>query len=492
MRSLSSRRFPPSPRPRGYAPAKNYLHGFCKTSPQLHDPGYALGGRGGKGGTAGESLVTPKLGKGRVLYDILEYNPLLDSCNMGSEEWAMIAGSIESHYADYDAFVVLHGTDTMGYTSSALAFSLVNLGKTVVVSGSQIPVSVPRNDGVDNLLDALLIAGNYDIPEVTLLFHHKLMRGNRATKVDASNLDAFASPNMPPLGTLGISARIRWDAVLTPPKQAFKIDTRQCENVRIKQWRQIGVPTLSHIHSASTIAELTPASTLSSPQVTVLQLFPGMSPRIVRSNLAPPVQGCVLLTFGAGNAPDTNMEFLGALKDASDRGVVIVNVSQCGRGLVEGHYATGVALMEAGVVPGADMTVECAIVKLGWLLGTGMPPAEVRKTMERSLRGELTETSPEGQYSLTDKSFITTVYRTLCKQSAADGGGGGGGGGLAGVDQKAGVKFVSDALSPTLACSAASMGAVDELAAMIDGGVSANVADYDDRTSSKVPRNASS
>ena len=135
------------------------------------------------------------------------------------------------------------------------------------------------------------------------------------------------------------------------------------------------VHALSRIHSASTIAELTPASTLSSPQVTVLQLFPGMSPRIVRSNLAPPVQGCVLLTFGAGNAPDTNMEFLGALKDASDRGVVIVNVSQCGRGLVEGHYATGVALMEAGVVPGADMTVECAIVKLGWLLIGIVPPA---------------------------------------------------------------------------------------------------------------------
>ena len=149
----------------------------------------------------------------------------------------MIAGSIESNYADYDAFVVLHGTDTMGYTSSVLSFSLVNLGKTVVVSGSQIPVSVPRNDGVDNLLDALLIAGNYDIPEVVLLFHHKLMRGNRATKVDASNLDAFNSPNMAPLGTLGISASIRWDAVLTPPKQAFTIDTRQCENVTVLQAR---------------------------------------------------------------------------------------------------------------------------------------------------------------------------------------------------------------------------------------------------------------
>ena len=178
--------------PRGYAPAKGYLQKQLRSMPQFHDPSQP-------------ELTTPpsRLGR-RVCYQIKEYEPLLDSSNMEYSDWVEIAEDIERHYDDYDAFIVLHGTDTMAYGTSALSFMLVNLAKPVIVTGSQLPLSEIRNDAVENLLGALALAGQYNIPEVGLYFRSQLFRGNRVRKVDASAFDAFASGDFPPLARVGV------------------------------------------------------------------------------------------------------------------------------------------------------------------------------------------------------------------------------------------------------------------------------------------------
>lgn len=436
---------------RGYVVAKNFLHQHCKISPLLHDPEAAkaivaeYGPEVMRSGTDRERLVSPlvseKLWSRRpVTYDILEYEKLLDSSNMTSADWAKMATTISDNYEHYDAFIILHGTDTMAYTASALAFSLRYLTKTVVITGSQVPIAVPRNDGVDNVVDALFIAGNYDIPEVVLVFQHKMLRGCRASKVSASSFDAFDSPNMAPLGVMGIDVKINWNAVNIPTKVPFKLDTSQ------------------------------------SNAVTMVQLFPGIAVNIIAQNLAPPVRGAVLRTFGAGNAPSANLALMNVLKEASERGVVIVNISQCGRGNVVASYETGVALREAGVVPGGDMTFEAALTKLGYLLGQDRTPDDVRKLMQINLRGELTEMAPTAQTGLQDKTFITDVYRAITAQQQSHGSLGNS------VDRSEGMQFVTEALSPTLACSAAALGAMAELRMMIEGGVPVDTHDYDDRT----------
>ena len=162
----------------------------------------------------------------RVTYRLIEFDPVLDSCNMDCRDWARIARTIEKHINDYDGFVVLHGTDTMAYTASALSFMLVNLHKTVVITGAQIPITRTRNDAEGNLLGALTIAGHYDIPEVCLYFNSKLMRGNRTSKVDALALDAFDSPHIAPLAEIGIRVNVHWHRVLRQPSRRFRVDTR--------------------------------------------------------------------------------------------------------------------------------------------------------------------------------------------------------------------------------------------------------------------------
>ncbi|KAI9474579.1 asparaginase-domain-containing protein, partial [Coemansia mojavensis] len=289
------------------------------------------------------------------LYCFLEYDPLLDSCNMDMTDWVRIVTDIEKFYYTFDAFIILHGTDTMSYTASALSFMLQNLGKSVIVTGSQVPIAEVRNDGIENFLGALTIAGHFVIPEVALYFNNKLFRGNRCVKVDAMDFDAFSSPNLAPLVRVGVDIEVSWPEVLRP--NAIE-------------------PFYAHKQMNANVA--------------TLRLFPGMSPIAVRAFLNPPIQGVVLETFGAGNAPDANPAILEALSEASDRGVVIVNVTQCQRGNVSDLYATARGLTRAKVVPGRDMTSECALTKLSYLLGRGFAPEKCRDMMGRSLRGELT------------------------------------------------------------------------------------------------------
>ena len=287
--------------------------------------------------------------------ELNEYSPLLDSANMTPAEWVKIARDIAANYERFDGFVVLHGTDTMAYTASALPFMLSGLGKPVIVTGSQIPLCEIRNDARENLITSLLIASSYDIPEVSLYFGGRLLRGCRAVKVSADGFAAFDSPNEPPLGSVGIDIDINWPLVRRGG------DTQKLE-----------------------IAEF------GSAVVSTLRLFPGISSELVRNVLRPPLQGLVIEAYGIGNGPDQDRLFLDALKEATDRGVVIVACTQCTEGKVEmTEYATGSALARAGVISGGDMTVEAALTKLYYLLSCGNPAEEVRAAMRRNLRGEL-------------------------------------------------------------------------------------------------------
>ncbi|KAH7889585.1 asparaginase-domain-containing protein [Phlebopus sp. FC_14] len=307
------------------------------------------------------SLVTPRSvvpgqGRGkRIRYAILEWNPLLDSSNIEIEDWIRIAMEIELNYTSFDAFVILHGTDTMSYSSSALSFLLEDLGKTVILTGAQIPLSQLRNDAVDNLLGALSIAGNYIIPEVSLYFNHTLYRGNRVSKASSYDLNAFHSPNFPPLVNVGIDIVVNWNDVL-----------RQTGLRRFKAHKEM------------------------SPHIATLRLFPGMTGMTVCAFLSPPIRGVVLETFGAGNAPQRT-DLIEALKEACDAGIVVVAITQCTKGSVSDAYETGRSLQQAGVVPGGDMTPECALTKLGYLLSkVELSTQQVRELISIPLRGELT------------------------------------------------------------------------------------------------------
>jgi L-asparaginase len=288
-------------------------------------------------------------------FTIHEYSPLLDSSNMTPAEWVAIARDIAKNYRRYDGFVVLHGTDTMAYTASALPFMLAGLGKPVIITGSQIPLCEVRNDARENLITSLMIASGYEIPEVCLYFGGKLLRGCRAVKVSADGFQAFDSPNLPPLGTVGIDIEINWPLVR---KKSGRLRVDELESRVV---------------------------------VSALRLFPGITPSLVRNVLRPPLQGLVLEAYGVGNGPDRDREFLAALSEASARGVVIVDCTQCLEGTVDlGEYEAGSALARAGVISGYDMTAEAALTKLNYLFSRGYSRERVKREMVRDLRGELT------------------------------------------------------------------------------------------------------
>ena len=283
----------------------------------------------------------------------VELDPPIDSANATSEDWCAVARVLYERRAEHAGFVVLHGTDTMAYTSSALSFLLPDFGKPVIVTGSQIPIARTRSDGRQNLIGALQVAAEAAVHEVTLLFGEVLLRGNRATKIDASGLDAFDSPRFPPLARIGID-----------------IDVNE-RLVRVAS----GEPGLT-------------AGPLGT--VAATRLFPGFSGSILANLCRAPLQGLVIEAYGAGNGPANDPEFLGAIEAATAQGIVVVVVTQCARGSVQpGAYATGSALMRAGAVPGYDMTSEAALTKLAVLLGQESDAAAVAQMMQRDIAGEL-------------------------------------------------------------------------------------------------------
>jgi L-asparaginase len=336
--------------PDGYAPERGYLEEQMAVLSQLKNP------------------VLPS-------YEIEEFDPLLDSSNATPTDWVKIARRIAEKQADYSSFVVLHGTDTMAYTASALAFLLEGLDRPVIVTGSQIPLGEIRSDGVENLITALLIAANYAIPEVCLYFGGKLLRGCRTTKVNASGMDAFASPNYPALGTAGIRIVIHWEAVLPAPPAGTSLNVDEYRGETPKPGQ-----APSDSDACSTY-----------PTIGVLRLFPGLTAQMVRNFLQPPLDGLVLQTYGVGGGPDRDAELIAAIKKATGNGLVVVACTQCLQGGVSMEsYSTSTALVRAGVVSGYDMTTEAALTKLFYLFRLGYKPDEVRKEIAHNLRGELT------------------------------------------------------------------------------------------------------
>ena len=294
-----------------------------------------------------------------IRIDTYSWENPLDSSNMTSKDWKRIAEVIRDNYDMYEGFVILQGTDTLAYTSSALAFMLDNLSKPVVITGSQMPIGETRSDAIQNLVSAIEVAaakslGHRVIPEVCVFFHDKVMRGCRTTKLSASNYDAFGSPNYPPLALAGADIIISSQAMIQEA-------SRQLLNVRLKLEENIAS----------------------------IDIFPGMSPHLLKNILMTEgLRGVVLRTFGTGNAPTTK-EFLHTIQEAIKAGRIIVNVTQCPSGAVElGLYEVSAGLLELGVVSGLDLTHEAALTKLAVILGQEPNPEIVRDLIQVNLKGE--------------------------------------------------------------------------------------------------------
>lgn len=292
----------------------------------------------------------------------LTFDEPIDSSDVDISHWQTLVRMIADNYDLYDGFVVLHGTDTMAYTSSALTFMLKGLNKPVVMTGSQLPIGALRTDGKANLITAIEIAaakradGTPMVPEVCVIFHEQLFRGNRVTKIDTDSFNAFDSPNYPLLAKAGTEIK----------------------------------------YNAESIARHAPGARLSphyamDPSIVIFSLFPGLRPTIVESALnSPELRGIIFRSFGSGNAPH-NPALLRSLKTAADEGKVIVNVSQCISGCVhQERYGTGLQLADAGVVSGRDMTLEATLAKLMFLFGQGLDSGAVIRMMNESLVGEVT------------------------------------------------------------------------------------------------------
>ena len=302
----------------------------------------------------------PELFAGSVHVDIQAFSPLIDSSDVNPECWVRIARMVYDHYDDYDGFVVLHGTDTMSYSASALSFMLQNLSKPVVFTGSQLPVGVLRSDAKENLLTAIEIAaakddeGNAIVPEVTIYFEDRLFRANRTTKRNAEHFSAFNSYNYPALAKAGVH-------ITYQPHLVHYSDPKE--------------PLILHTSFDCNVA--------------VLKLFPGIQQPVVRALLhTRGLKGVVLETFGAGNAP-TDKWLYRELKAAVDRGIIIVNKTQCNTGSVEmGLYAVSLNLMKAGVISGYDITTEALLTKMMLLLGEN--PEHAKELIGQDLCGEMT------------------------------------------------------------------------------------------------------
>ncbi len=301
----------------------------------------------------------PEIRRFSFRVDVKAFDKPIDSSDVQTQTWLEIADLIHQHYDQYDGFVVLHGTDTMAYSASALSFVLRNLKKPVILTGSQLPIGKLRTDGKENLITAIEIAsakrnGDAIVQEVAVLFDSNLFRGNRTHKYSTENFDAFVSPNYPPLATVGIYIKYEWKHLLRTQGDFF---------------------VERHFET----------------DVAILKIFPGMSIDYVNAILnIPRLKGVVLETYGSGNAPK-DAALISALQKAIENGICILNITQCSKGFVEqGRYDTSAGLQKIGVTSGGDLTTEAALTKLMFLLGKGLRGKSLHEQLTSPISGEIT------------------------------------------------------------------------------------------------------
>ena len=369
------------PTSHGYAPKSGYFRKALSRIDELKDP------------------AMPE-------WELIEFEPLLDSSNIAVEQWNRMGHVIAENYNQYDGFVILHGTDTMAYTASALSFMLEGLNKPVILTGSQIPLCRLRSDARDNIITSLLIAAEGRVREVCLYFGGKLMRGNRSTKSSADGLLAFDSPNFPNLASVGID--IAYNKILTtsfrdsltfcgseisvsggaagysgtaiPDKTA---EYRGAETLdRTAEYREAAIPDES-VSEEFHLTEFRHAA------IGVIKIFPGIQFRLFEPIMTEGLNGIVLETFGTGNIPAYGSELLPMIRRAFENGTIVCVCSQCPQGTVRlGAYETSSMLTDAGAVSGGNMTTEAAIAKLYYLFSLGLSRNEIKANMETPLRGE--------------------------------------------------------------------------------------------------------